>query len=202
MNLITGRSTTSSLSCDVQVIVPIATLLGLSQEEGEIPGHGPIPAGIAREMAMRPTSTWRRMIVDPQGKLLEVAERRFPSPAQVRHVRARNRRCVHPGCTRLAVRTETDHPVPHAAGGPTLTINLGPFCKRHHALKHHPVRPWRVEQPQPGTFAWTSPTGATSTTYPHDYLSGEERHPPEREIRGPVTAAHPRVCPEYRSGAR
>ncbi|CUU54670.1 protein of unknown function (DUF222) [Parafrankia irregularis] len=174
---ITGRTPLRPLPCDVQVIVPITALLGLGEEPGEIPGFGPIPADIARDLAMRPTSTWRRMLVDPLGALIEVADRRHPSPAQVRHVRARNRTCVHPGCTRRATRTDTDHTTPYAAGGPTIVVNLGPLCLKHHRLRHHPDRPWIVRQPRPGTFTWTSPLGTRFTVHPHDYITGEEHLP-------------------------
>ncbi|MEX5636501.1 HNH endonuclease signature motif containing protein [Parafrankia sp. FMc2] len=178
VDIVMGRAEHATpIGCDIQVVVPVTTLLGLGQEPGELAGYGPLPAAVAREIAMRPGSTWRRLLTDPQGALLEVADRRLPSPAQVRHVRARNRQCTHPTCTRPAVRTETDHTVPYADGGPTLTTNLGPCCKRHHRMRHQPGRLWKVRQPRPGVFEWTAPSGATTVTYPHNYLTGEEQLP-------------------------
>ncbi|OHV45642.1 HNH endonuclease [Parafrankia colletiae] len=175
VDLLTGRAEHAApIGCEIQVVVPITTLLGLGHEPGELAGYGPLPAAIAKEIAMRPGSTWRRLLTDPQGTLIEVAERRLPSPAQVRHIRARNRQCTHPTCTRKATRTDTDHTVPYAAGGPTHTTNLGPCCRRHHRMRHQPGRLWKVRQPRPGTFEWTGPAGTTTTTYPHNYLTGEE----------------------------
>ncbi|WP_018501100.1 HNH endonuclease signature motif containing protein [Parafrankia discariae] len=169
VDLLTGRvSHATPTPCDIQVVVPVTTLMGLSNDPGEIPGHGPIPARIAREIADRPGSTWRRILTDPQGHLIEVADRRLPSPAQIRHVRARNQTCVFTGCTRPSRRTETDHTVPFSQGGPTLTKNLGPLCPRHHRMKH--LGHWRITQPHEGTFMWFSPLGRTSTTKPHTYL--------------------------------
>lgn len=50
--------------------------------------------------------------------------------------------------------------------GPTAASNLGPLCQAHHLLKHHSR--WQVTQPEPGVFAWTSPTGRIHTARPGD----------------------------------
>ncbi|CUU53682.1 protein of unknown function (DUF222) [Parafrankia irregularis] len=172
VDLILGRcGQPGPAGADVQVIVPVGVLLGLDGEPGELAGYGPIPATIAREIALRPTSTWRRMLTDPQGHLVELGERRYPSPAQVRHVRARNPCCMFPRCSRRAWRCDLDHTKPYAGGGKTLVENLGPLCRRHHRVRHHGR--WRVTQPRPGVFRWTSPTGRRYEVRPHSYLDGE-----------------------------
>ncbi|CUU54008.1 protein of unknown function (DUF222) [Parafrankia irregularis] len=175
MDLILGRcgqpGPAGVTGADVQVIVPIGTLLGLDGEPGELAGYGPIPATVAREIALRPTSTWRRMLTDPQGHLVELGERRYPSPAQKRYVRARNPCCMFPRCSRRAWRCDLDHTKPYAGGGKTLVENLGPLCRRHHRVRHHGR--WRVTQPRPGVFRWTSPTGRRYEVRPHSYLDGE-----------------------------
>ncbi|MEX5708746.1 DUF222 domain-containing protein [Parafrankia sp. FMc6] len=204
VDLLTGRgSHATPMPCDIQVVVPATTLMGLSDDPGEIPGYGPIPARIAREMAKRPGSTWRRILTDPQGHLIEVADRRLPSAAQVRHVRARNRTCVFTGCTRPSRRTDTDHTISFSEDGRTLTKNLGPLCRRHHRMKHRGH--WQVTQPQEGTFVWTSPLGRTSVTTPDTYLevdvspgtTTKNRHAEHlREDRG-----HTRSRPKTPTGA-
>ncbi|KPM53783.1 hypothetical protein ACG83_21335 [Frankia sp. R43] len=175
MDLILGRDGQpgpgGATGADVQVIVPIGTLLGLDAEPGELVGYGPIPATVAREIASRPTSTWRRMLTNEQGHLVELGERRYPSPAQKRHVRARNPCCTFPHCTRRAWRCDLDHTRPYASGGKTLVENLGPLCRRHHRVRHHSR--WRVVQPRPGVFCWMSPTGRRYEVRPHSYLDGE-----------------------------
>lgn len=80
---------------------------------------------------------------------------RFPGPALARHVQVRDRTCSHPGCRRPARRCDLDHTRDHARGGLTVRANLGPGCNRHHPLKHG--RGWRLAQPTPGLFEWTSP---------------------------------------------
>jgi hypothetical protein len=148
---------------EIHVTVPISSLLGLSDLPGELAGFGPIPAGLARELAERPQSTWRRMLLDPaDGTVLEVGRRRFPSPALARYVAARDRRCRFPGCVRPATSCEIDHTVPHGRGGWTEKENLGPKCKHHHRLKDETN--WHVDQVSPGVFLWTAPTGRTYLT--------------------------------------
>ncbi|CUU56872.1 protein of unknown function (DUF222) [Parafrankia irregularis] len=175
MDLILGRygqpGPAGPTGAEVQVVIPIGTLLGMDTEPGELTGYGPLPAAVAREIAMRPTSTWRRMLTDPAGHLVELGERRYPSPGQKRHVRARNPCCTFPRCTRRAWRCDLDHTRPYASGGKTLVENLGPLCRRHHRVRHHGR--WRVVQPRPGVFRWTSPTGRCYEVRPHSYLDGE-----------------------------
>ena len=43
--------------------------------------------------------------------------------------------------------------------GATRQDNLGGMCDRGHDAKTH--GDWHLEQPSPGTFIWTSPTGRT-----------------------------------------
>jgi hypothetical protein len=87
---------------------------------------------------------------------------RFPHAALARHIQIRDRACTHPCCTRPARRCELDHTIDHAAGGKTLDDNIGPGCKRHHRYKHQ--LNWRLTQPQPGIFVWTSPLGQVYRT--------------------------------------
>ncbi|MFP5346559.1 MAG: HNH endonuclease, partial [Actinomycetes bacterium] len=43
--------------------------------------------------------------------------------------------------------------------GTTAAANLGSVCERLHNEKTHGG--WRLVQPSPGSFVWTSPTGLT-----------------------------------------
>jgi hypothetical protein len=100
---------------------------------------------------------------------------RFPHTALARHIQVRDRTCSHPGCRRPARRSDLDHTRDHARGGTTVQANLGPGCKRHHLYKHQ--LGWRLAQPQPGTFVWTSPLGQVYRT------RGEPITPPLPEPR-------------------
>src|SRR6201996_5663138 len=62
----------------VQVTVALSTLLGGDEQPGELAGHGPIPASVARRIAADPTGTWRRLITDPHsGHLLDYGTTRY-----------------------------------------------------------------------------------------------------------------------------
>ncbi len=135
---------------EMQVVVPISTLMGLSDEPGELAGYGPIPAELARELAAGSRSTWRQMLTDPRdGQVVKVGARRFPSPGVARTVRARNRHCIFPGCDKPAMNSEIDHTKPHAEGGRAEEGNLGPACARHHHLKHAESRRRRRTRRKP-----------------------------------------------------
>ena len=62
----------------VQLTMPLSTLLGEDDEPGELGGHGAIPAALARRLAADPASTWRRLLTDPvSGTLLDHGRRRI-----------------------------------------------------------------------------------------------------------------------------
>ncbi len=89
--------------------------------------------------------------------------RRRPSAGERRYVLARQPVCVFPGCRMPARDSDLDHTVEYSKGGRTHPHNLGPLCRYHHRLRHEAG--WKLEQPTPGTFVWTSPLG-------HTYYSG------------------------------
>jgi hypothetical protein len=97
-------------------------------------------------------------------------DRYTPSPAQIRFVKARDRHCRFPGCTRPAEYVDLDHVVPRdhddpAAGGPTCVSNLVCLCRRHHRLKTH-APGWIFAMDPDGTLHVTPPGGRTRTTRP------------------------------------
>jgi hypothetical protein len=83
--------------------------------------------------------------------------RRFPTAALRREIQMALRRCVGIGCRRPARKTDLDHTVDHAHGGPTTEENIGPACGRDHSLKHDGG--WGLARTGPHTFTWTSPLG-------------------------------------------
>ncbi len=141
----------------VNVTVGLATLLGDNDQPAELDGYGPIPASMARRIAEDPTGTWRRLITDPAGRLLDYDTCTYRPPAALaRHVRQRDRTCIVPGCSRRASLCELDHRDPYPAG-PTNAHNLQPLCKHHHDMKHH--GDWTVTKQPDGVYQWMTPTG-------------------------------------------
>jgi hypothetical protein len=155
----------------IQVLVAAATLAGTDDAPGELAGHGPIPAALARELAAQPDGTWRRILTDPtDGTLLDVGRRLYRPPAALaRHVRTRDQTCRFPGCRHPADRCDLDHLVPFPTG-PTAHHNLGTECRHHHRCKHHTDWHAHTDPQHPGTITWTSPTGHRYTDPPPPLL--------------------------------
>jgi Domain of unknown function (DUF222) len=170
----------------VELVVPLATLTGKSNEPAAMAGYGPVTADIARQVAEQAAAhgsgyQWRFSVYGPDGTLLHHGTTRarptnqpmlvpcppaqtdeaarFPSPALRRWITARDTTCRAPGCTTPARSCDTDHTRDHAHGGKTHHANLGLLCRHHHKLKHEGG--FQLQQPKPGTFIWISPTGRT-----------------------------------------
>jgi len=153
----------------VNITVALSTLLGLDDQPGDLAGHGPIPAPLARRIAADQTGTWRRIITDPvTGQVLDHGTTRYRPPRELTdYVTARDQQCVYPPCTIPASRCELDHREPAQQDGPTSAANLNPLCKRHHIAKHEAG--WHVTRDDStGDYAWTSPTGHIYITRPPD----------------------------------
>jgi hypothetical protein len=151
----------------VNVVVDLPTLLGLADNPAELPGYGPVPAGVARDWISDAT-TWRRLVVDPvSGHLLDHGARVRTAPPRLRRfVAARDRTCTFPGCARRAESCDLDHVEPWRAqgcGGPTSAANLQPLCRRHHNLKTRAV--WQVVASHPDRVVWRSPSGRLLTRH-------------------------------------
>jgi len=87
----------------------------------------------------------------------------YRPPPSLRHlVQTRNVCCTAPGCRMAASVCDDDHTVPFDQGGRTCECNLGPLCRHHHRVKH--ARGWQLEQPEPGVFTWSTPSGRVYTT--------------------------------------
>ena len=144
------------------VVIDLATLLGLADHPGEIPGYGPIPAPMARAMAA--DRDWVRWTVHPAtGQLLDRGATTYRPSDKLRcFVADRDRVCGFPGCNRPAEHCDCDHIVTFAHHGQTTRVNLGPLCRQHHNAKTHGL--WKLHyNPDTGTKTWTSPLGKTYT---------------------------------------
>ena len=92
-----------------------------------------------------------------------------PPPRLREFVAARDQTCRYPVCRQPASRADQDHTIPHDQGGRTCDCNLGGACRTHHRIKQRPG--WRLVQPEPGTFVWSTPAGRTYTQTPDTYAS-------------------------------
>ncbi len=107
------------------VIIDLPTLLGLANNPGELPGYGPIPPALARQLAA--DTDWTRWTTHPHtGALLDTSPHTYrPRPALAAHLTARDRTCGFPGCNRPAQACDLDHVIEYTLGGRTIRLNLG-----------------------------------------------------------------------------
>lgn len=186
----------------INVTVALSTLLSCDQQPGQLDGYGPIPASMARRIAADPSGTWRRLIVDEWGRLLDYGRTTYRPPADLRDfVVGRDRQCVFPGCTRQAREADLDHHLDWDYGGQTEPQNLGPLCPYHHRIKHEAG--WVVTRWPNGYVLWRSPAGRTYVRDPEPYPVDDWRwdggDPPDRP--DPPPPPGPGVGPSGGGGA-
>ena len=82
----------------------------------------------------------------------------IPDPIR-RQVLLRDSYEIFPYSSRTARTADLDHTIPYRAGAKrqTRAANLGPLTRKPHRAKTHAN--WQLEQPTPGIFWWTTPTG-------------------------------------------
>ncbi|RWZ64676.1 HNH endonuclease [Labedella populi] len=148
----------------VNVTVPVLALLGRSDEPANLEGYGPIPLGVAEEIAASAPSLTRILTHPETGTVLSVGRTSYTVPADLRRfVRLRDESCRFPGCERSAGACDIDHTRAWEHGGETAHDNLACLCRSHHRLKH--ASTWQVERPpgHPSVLRWTSPYGRVVT---------------------------------------
>jgi hypothetical protein len=118
----------------------------------EIPGIGPIPVEVARELA---ADSILSVLVTDGVDVTTVAHAGRTIPASLRRALIeRDPVCVVPGCD-VRDRLEIDHVQPVILGGPTSLANLVRLCHWHHYLKTHQRH--RLEPAKRG-WRWVPPT--------------------------------------------
>lgn len=156
----------TSIQSPVDIHVDLDTLARLADHPGELAGYGPVIADIARQVAdASPGAEWRYTATSPTtGQVLhDGTTRRRPTARQRRHIEARDRKCVFPGCRMPATDCDIDHRIPHSEGGPTVIPNLAPLCRHdHRVVRHHAG--WTHQTLPDGDHRWTSKLGRIYTT--------------------------------------
>jgi Domain of unknown function (DUF222) len=139
----------------VHVRVDHAALLRGNTEPGEIceiPGIGPIPVSVARELA---GDSILSVLVTDGVDVTSVAHAGRTIPASVRRaLLERDQVCVVPGCE-VSDGLEIDHILPYGEGGATTLGNLARLCRWHHYLKTHQHH--RLER-RGRKWIWIAPT--------------------------------------------
>ena len=153
VDFLLGTMLSQATGVEVQVTIPVSSLLGADDGPGDVPGLGLIPAGVARELAA--DAQWRALLTDATGTVVATSAGAYrPGAALARLVRARHPECRMPGCRRPPSDCDLDHATPWPTG-PTSAGNLGPLCRRHHVQKTH--YGWELD----GVAGqWRTPVGA------------------------------------------
>jgi hypothetical protein len=161
-----GHDHQPKLPVEIQLIIDLPTLLALKNNPAHLPGYGPLPAELARELA--DGGALRRLVTDPAtGALLDYGHHTYIPPKALREfVKARDQRCLGQGCNRRAQHCDLDHLTPHPQGR-TAATNLGPECRHTHRLKT--ISGWTIKRDHDGTITWTTPGGRRYTIPPFNH---------------------------------
>ncbi|TFC25077.1 HNH endonuclease [Cryobacterium sp. TMT1-3] len=183
---VTGSGLGAGLTANVNITVPVLTLMGKSEEPGELEGYGPIDPETARKLAGTATSFLRVLTHPHTGIVLDVSAEPFRVPAALKkYLRLRDGSCRFPGCNRSAGHSDLDHTIDKQFGGPTTATNLHFLSPAHHNLKH--FSNWTVTADPDGTLHWTSPAGKHYATDPATRITP----PPQQAPPTPPPPATP-----------
>lgn len=186
----TPRTADARIRPILELHVDLATLAGLDDRPAELAGWGPVAADLARRVAADASRIGYTVTHPDSGEIIHTGStRRRPTTDQTRLVRARQPRCVFPGCRMPAFRCDLDHRTPYADGGATCECNLYPLCRFHHRIRHR--HGWRYTPAPRWDLTWTSPLGHTYRTSPT-----RDRHPPDPSASGPLPGLNPAVVRE------
>jgi hypothetical protein len=165
----------------VNLTMDLLTLFWLREHPGELAGYGPVPAAIARELAAD-AQEWCRFVYHPvTGYLLDQGARSYrPKAGLTRFVKGRDVHCRFPGSTRKASYGDDDHIEPfdltgNGRGGSTSAGNLAAQSRKSHRAKTHGG--FTLHGDANAELTWTTPTGRTYTTRPHDYRPDPDEPP-------------------------
>ncbi|NAZ82617.1 hypothetical protein GTR02_12380, partial [Kineococcus sp. R8] len=127
---VTGRTHRPASSVQVHVTVDAATLAGLDEHDGWVPGLGAVPADVARDLAGDAGAAWRAVVLAPGTRdVVDVAATAYrPTAALRRFVTARDDTCQGPGCRVAAIDCDLDHVIAWPEGASTAD-NLQPLCR-------------------------------------------------------------------------
>lgn len=142
---------TSAVDAHVAVTIDADVLAGAVAGFAEsADGRWAVPAGWIADVIGSGSTFWHRIVTEPvSGDVLthEYLGRFAPDILDLA-LQFLHGTCQSPGCMVPADRCDMDHREPWPEG-PTRADNLGPLCRRHHAMKGHGVLRWSTGPPEP-----------------------------------------------------
>lgn len=141
------------------------------RQVGELRGFpaGWVSPAEARQIALRPGSTFYRLLTDAaDGRCTERTIARYAPDADMRRqIRAADVYGRGPGCRRPANACELDHEHERADGGRTAETNLNAKSRVDHFRKTRKL--WRTVMTPRRDITWTTLLGQVARTRGHDY---------------------------------
>ena len=178
----TGQTIADDIPVEITLVMDPATLLDPDNTEPAVlPGIGPVPAPLARELMLRPdrkTPVWlRRLFTQPDTDQLVAMEtrRRLFTTNQRRFIALRDQTCRTPWCD--APIRHTDHVIPANEGGATSIRNGQGLCAACNHAKQAPG--WQARPGPDAAVDLITPTG-------HTYRSHPPRPPGRQATLSPV----------------
>ena len=161
---ITGQASAPDVSAEVQIIMPLETLLNANdQTAADVEGYGPLPADIARDIVASSKGRlwWRRLYAAPVGGPIVGADpyRRRIDGFLRKLIMLRARWCRDPFCD--APIRHIDHIQRYSDAGLTIYLNGREACERGNYVREMPG--WKLEavssglDGQPHTIKITTP---------------------------------------------
>ncbi len=168
---LTGHAAGTVGGVEIQLVMHERTLLRGDSEPAHLPGHGTIPAALARRLVREADRAWvRRLYTAPTtGELVALDSRRRTFRGKLRElVVLRDQTCRTPWCD--APVAHVDHVRPVRTLGRTTPANGQGLCESCNYAKEAPG--WRADLIGTGghRVQITTPTG-------HEYESGPPRQP-------------------------
>ncbi len=187
--LLSGRAPGQMQPVEVHLVMTDRSLFGTGDprasvmEPARIPGHGPVPAPVARRWVRdgSDAAVWlRRLYTSPDGRDLVAMDRlgrRFTGLLR-RMLVLRDDTCITPWCDGAVV--HADHSDPAHDGGPTSYRNGSGACARCNLVKESPGWRHSVVTESPRRLEVTTPTERTYDSLAPPLLGwgAADRHPP------------------------
>jgi uncharacterized protein DUF222 len=198
---VTGQATATGVPVEIHLVMSECTLLGGGKDSdgpAHVPGHGPIPADLARRLAVSAAeaeAAWlRRLYATPDtGRLIAMDSQRRVFPAGLaRFIEVRDQYCSTPWCD--APIRHIDHALPHHQDGATSEDNGNGVCAQCNFARQAPDWEIRPEEGPRHTLRIATPTGhsyRSTAPAPPGHPSSERRRPPgPRARRARSTSPH------------
>jgi len=162
---LSGMTSATGVPVMLDLLMPVETLFGETEEPAQIAGLGPIPAPVARDLLAASPATRtaiRRLFADTDHLIAMESQARLYPKALAEFIRLRDRRCRTPWCD-ASIR-HTDHITDAARGGQTSEHNGQGLCAGCNYTKQHPDLHHTVTSApdlEPHTTVITTPAGAS-----------------------------------------